>query len=107
MSSRNQTAWRSSRRTTSPKVCGSVASSATARHHPLHPHRSRRSRFHFLWHRRGKRTSSRCAVITYSRARRTSRCSAILLGRSEEHTSELQSRGHLVCRLLLEKKNDN
>src|SRR5690625_6673924 len=29
-----------------------------------------------------------------------SRCS----GRSEEHTSELQSRGHLVCRLLLEKK---
>src|SRR6266508_5442746 len=25
------------------------------------------------------------------------------LGRSEEHTSELQSRGHLVCRLLLEK----
>src|SRR5690625_6737446 len=28
-------------------------------------------------------------------------------GRSEEHTSELQSRGHLVCRLLLEKKNKN
>src|SRR5439155_20652574 len=27
------------------------------------------------------------------------------LSRSEEHTSELQSRGHLVCRLLLEKKN--
>src|SRR5437870_6130328 len=26
------------------------------------------------------------------------------LTRSEEHTSELQSRGHLVCRLLLEKK---
>src|SRR5690625_6185652 len=39
--------------------------------------------------------------------------SAVLMGwgshdphemRSEEHTSELQSRGHLVCRLLLEKK---
>src|SRR5690625_6327522 len=28
-------------------------------------------------------------------------------GRSEEHTSELQSRGHLVCRLLLEKKKDD
>src|SRR5690625_5957785 len=28
----------------------------------------------------------------------------IKLGRSEERTSELQSRGHLVCRLLLEKK---
>src|SRR5437870_11463075 len=27
-----------------------------------------------------------------------------LIHRSEEHTSELQSRGHLVCRLLLEKK---
>src|SRR5439155_19957814 len=27
-----------------------------------------------------------------------------LIFRSEEHTSELQSRGHLVCRLLLEKK---
>src|SRR5690625_6507391 len=26
--------------------------------------------------------------------------------RSEEHTSELQSRGHLVCRLLLEKKKN-
>src|SRR5690625_6021229 len=29
------------------------------------------------------------------------------LARSEEHTSELQSRGHLVCRLLLEKKKVN
>src|SRR5690625_6814464 len=30
--------------------------------------------------------------------------SGLLPPRSEEHTSELQSRGHLVCRLLLEKK---
>src|SRR5690625_5324655 len=29
----------------------------------------------------------------------------VIINRSEEHTSELQSRGHLVCRLLLEKKN--
>src|SRR2546422_7214180 len=29
------------------------------------------------------------------------------LHRSEEHTSELQSRLHLVCRLLLEKKKEN
>src|SRR2546422_5095301 len=28
------------------------------------------------------------------------------MARSEEHTSELQSRLHLVCRLLLEKKNE-
>src|SRR5690554_6965073 len=33
--------------------------------------------------------------------------SSIIATRSEEHTSELQSRPHLVCRLLLEKKNKN
>src|SRR3712207_6869940 len=32
---------------------------------------------------------------------------SVLLGRSEEHTSELQSRQYLVCRLLLEKKKDH
>src|SRR5690349_22626011 len=31
-------------------------------------------------------------------------CRALTAGRSEEHTSELQSRRDLVCRLLLEKK---
>src|SRR5436305_8000921 len=31
----------------------------------------------------------------------------VLVERSEEHTSELQSRPHLVCRLLLEKKKHN
>src|SRR2546422_4231114 len=30
----------------------------------------------------------------------------VIAGRSEEHTSELQSRLHLVCRLLLEKKKN-
>src|SRR5690625_6454969 len=34
------------------------------------------------------------------------RCAIVPL-RSEEHTSELQSRGHLVCRLLLAKKKRN
>src|SRR5436305_6731892 len=33
--------------------------------------------------------------------------SSIRWARSEEHTSELQSRPHLVCRLLLEKKKNN
>src|SRR5690625_6828873 len=32
-------------------------------------------------------------------------CRLLEVVRSEEHTSELQSRGHLVCRLLLENKN--
>src|SRR3712207_6906261 len=35
----------------------------------------------------------------------TSALDAATTGRSEEHTSELQSRQYLVCRLLLEKKN--
>src|SRR3712207_7711814 len=33
--------------------------------------------------------------------------SGALMTRSEEHTSELQSRQYLVCRLLLEKKNNS
>src|SRR5690625_565745 len=33
--------------------------------------------------------------------------SLAIVNRSEEHTSELQSRGHLVCRLLLAKKKGN
>src|SRR3712207_8937032 len=44
--------------------------------------------------------SSHCRKDASSRARPTNNCS-----RSEEHTSELQSRQYLVCRLLLEKKN--
>src|SRR5690242_21890006 len=46
-----------------------------------------------------------------SKARRSSRslpralCKNRFAGRSEEHTSELQSHVNLVCRLLLEKKN--
>src|SRR6266481_10215009 len=53
-------------------------------------------------------SSMRCAPILAS----TSRCSITRSTpstqgrtRSEEHTSELQSQFHLVCRLLLEKKN--
>src|SRR5437660_6538083 len=36
---------------------------------------------------------------------RRSNAAFVIEMRSEEHTSELQSRGHLVCRLLLEKQN--
>src|SRR5260370_4842006 len=42
-----------------------------------------------------------------ARARRRQRARADAGGRSEEHTSELQSHLNLVCRLLLEKKNKN
>src|SRR5256884_1400153 len=46
-------------------------------------------------------TASGCLLLpaSFSSIRRT-------LRRSEEHTSELQSRLHLVCRLLLEKKKN-
>src|SRR5687768_18026638 len=38
--------------------------------------------------------------------RRLEHDETLVVQRSEEHTAELQSRLHLVCRLLLEKKND-
>src|SRR3712207_8785355 len=49
--------------------------------------------------RRCRSSSRRC-----SPARRTSTPTLPSAARSEEHTSELQSRQYLVCRLLLEKK---
>src|SRR5689334_24943236 len=60
--------------------------------------------------RRGRRRSTRRACTCRWRTRRPrvtgSRGSAASApSRSEEHTSELQSQFHLVCRLLLEKKN--
>src|SRR6266702_7975330 len=51
----------------------------------------------FRYPRSHRRCPSICDIRYQSRPRR----------RSEEHTSELQSRGHLVCRLLLEKKKNN
>src|SRR2546422_8338166 len=49
----------------------------------------------------GRRTPSSPSVSMRRKARAVSGSASI---RSEEHTSELQSRLHLVCRLLLEKK---
>src|SRR5256885_17254972 len=43
----------------------------------------------------------------HARLRRRDRAARRLPGRSEEHTSELQSPCNLVCRLLLEKKKKN
>src|SRR5438552_17019615 len=57
--------------------------------------------------RRGAREPPRRAdggVGARARARGGGGASARMGGRSEEHTSELQSPDHLVCRLLLEKK---
>src|SRR5438067_3900790 len=51
------------------------------------------------WRPSGRRRRARPSAPTS-----WSRCSRRCGGRSEEHTSELQSRFDLVCRLLLEKK---
>src|SRR5216684_4379361 len=55
----------------------------------------------------GKHRQDRKAKATYRSRSRSARRNYVLATpvRSEEHTSELQSRLHLVCRLLLEKKN--
>src|SRR3989442_10833498 len=47
------------------------------------------------------------AVITVVLVIGTKESAWVNAVRSEEHTSELQSRPHLVCRLLLEKKKNN
>src|SRR5207253_8759061 len=49
---------------------------------------------------------SRATLTTGSSSAVSRTCFTCGTLRSEEHTSELQSRGHLVCRLLLEKKKD-
>src|SRR5258705_10290143 len=48
----------------------------------------------------GRKATPHCLVVRF-------RPDHIQLRRSEEHTSELQSLRHLVCRLLLEKKKKN
>src|SRR3712207_7201600 len=48
---------------------------------------------------------SRTGIIPISHSQDTAGPMARTVSRSEEHTSELQSRQYLVCRLLLEKKH--
>src|SRR5690625_6129775 len=52
----------------------------------------------------GSRTYQTRIILHHSHISNYCDCPAYPTYRSEEHTSELQSRGHLVCRLLLEKK---
>src|SRR5438876_6983976 len=85
---------------------------------PMSDTRSAINKFRNIGRRKG-RHAVRSEVFSFGRiwdalvasacASRFCGCSAIPLGlyttRSEEHTSELQSPVHLVCRLLLEKKH--
>src|SRR5690625_6654984 len=59
--------------------------------------------------RPGPRFSRKLPTCTYAPRSRANLASVVIVGpfivsRSEEHTSELQSRGQLVCRLLLAKQ---
>src|SRR5688572_32548285 len=54
----------------------------------------------------GSTAYCRCASSIQGMMRSRSRSLLLVALRSEEHTSELQSQSNLVCRLLLEKKND-
>src|SRR5439155_27081699 len=103
------------------KICPnySLFSLITATHHsripPRFPYttlfRSRRDLDRRAWPRVRIRDRARIARHTARRAERSGGHPRLLLvgqcadRRSEEHTSELQSRGHFVCRLLLEIKN--
>src|SRR3712207_6926779 len=64
------------------------------------------------WARKGKTTLVNSPVtvstsLSSGRLAATSPAKTLTWLRSEEHTSELQSRQYLVCRLLLEKKKHN
>src|SRR2546430_4466744 len=70
----------------------------------------------YRWRRvylHSNRTLSLCTDVseTYPYRRSNSYCDRLArdsrFGRSEEHTSELQSQSNLVCRLLLEKKKNH
>src|SRR2546422_1413181 len=71
---------------------------------PAHtcPHRSPWLPRHFHRHLRTPKSRIRPHLLQSSFRKHNSR--RTMSQRSEEHTSELQSRLHLVCRLLLEKK---
>src|SRR5438445_3483420 len=79
------------------------SSLAAAYHSPI-----RKSKFRLCRNRRDKKPAWRRFAMAKNSTSRfivravTRRAST----RSEEHTSELQSRQYLVCRLLLEKKNN-
>src|SRR3712207_6934262 len=76
-------------------VCGSAVSGSGARH------RWSRSETSFVAASTGSPPTSTPAIRLPSGKRHAA---GVDVGRSEEHTSELQSRQYLVCRLLLEKK---
>src|SRR3712207_7642074 len=66
-----------------------------------------RHRFKVSFHARTERVAGEVEGVATYPATKGLNSTRIAALRSEEHTSELQSRQYLVCRLLLEKKNNN
>src|SRR5690606_41011393 len=84
-------------------LCGAAVEFATAnrRHEPLYGYKVQARRpIHFVLQQHDHRATST------ANPRNRYAMQSELVGRSEEHTSELQSRENLVCRLLLEKKKN-
>src|SRR5439155_740332 len=88
-------------------------------HHPVAPPRPLRGHPSLRKEGKEKKKAARSCFWVRLRASSSARLSCFTASplfslaeldarrrRSEEHTSELQSRGHLVCRLLLEKKKN-
>src|SRR3989442_7653607 len=70
-----------------------------------HEFRARLARYHLQHPRVAKLALAADPVVQAAVRRHAQEHGLGEAERSEEHTSELQSRPHLVCRLLLEKKN--
>src|SRR2546422_4838457 len=90
----------------SPSMMTEHAPHSPSPHPSLIPVRWRSSRNASRSRAIGYVSTSRFSPLTLNRTRIFSGIDDFhqIFGRSEEHTSELQSRLHLVCRLLLEKK---
>src|SRR5439155_12766291 len=87
---------------------------STGDHRDLHSFPTRRSSDLWSWQNKARQPSGNGSAAVKPQLAQADCISSLWLiccamaakpiERSEEHTSELQSRGHLVCRLLLEKK---
>src|SRR5438034_4684681 len=90
---------------TFPTRCGNAITSSSLRiRSRTSPERTGRPGF--LRHLPGPEQTEASAMPRYDRFRPVPGELVRYQGRSEEHTSELQSHSDLVCRLLLEKKNN-
>src|SRR5690625_4675546 len=91
----------------SSRQCSNASRSTTRPPERPAPSRQRERTTHppLPRHSKGNPTMAERTVTIASKTGLHARPAGIFAKAAEQHTSELQSRGHLVCRLLLEKKN--